>query len=183
VISNQKRTYLTEDEADRLIKAARAEGRQGVRDHALLLVAYRHGLRASEALALQWHQVDWKASLLHIHRAKNGTPAVHPIQGPTLRALRELRREFPDGAYLFQSERGNPLSADMMARIIARAGETAKLGFPVNPHMLRHGCGYRLANRGTDTRTIQAYLGHRNIQNTVRYTNLAPGAFRGLFPD
>lgn len=183
MLSNQKRTYLTEDEADRMIKAARQEGRQGVRDHALLLITYRHGLRASEALALQWHQVDWKAGLLHVMRAKNGTPAVHPLQGPQLRALRELRRAFPDGAYLFQSERGNPLSPDMMARVVARAGEVAKLGFPVNPHMLRHGCGYRLANRNIDTRTIQAYLGHRNINNTVIYTRLAPGPFRGLFSD
>lgn len=183
MISNAKRTYLTEDESDKLFKAARAEGRQGVRDHALLLLTYRHGLRASEALTLQWHQVDWKSGLLHVYRGKGGTPSVHPLQGPQLRALRELRREWPDGHYLFQSERGNPLSPDMFARIIKRAGETAKLGFPVHPHMLRHGCGYRLANQGTDTRTIQAYLGHRNIQNTVRYTQLSPTAFRGLFSD
>src|ERR1700727_4004741 len=104
MISNQKRTYLTEDEADRVIKAARAEGRQGVRDHALLLVAYRHGLRASEALALQRHQIDWKASLLHIHRAKNGTPAVHPIQGPTLRALRSCAANSPMAPTFFNQK-------------------------------------------------------------------------------
>jgi integrase len=183
MLPNAKRRHLTEDEADRLIKAARQEGRNGSRDHALLLVTYRHGLRANEALSLQWHTIDWKTGVLHVSRLKGGTPATHPLQGPTLRALREVKRDWPDGPYIFQSERGGPLSADQMARIVTRAAEKARIGFDVTPHMLRHGCGYLLANQGTDTRTIQAYLGHRNIQNTVRYTALSPNAFRGLFKD
>jgi type 1 fimbriae regulatory protein FimB/type 1 fimbriae regulatory protein FimE len=182
-MSTKPRTYLTPDEFERILKTARKEGRQGIRDGALLLVTYRHGLRCSEAISLKWHAVDFRTGQIHISRLKSGTPSVQPIQGPTIRALRELRREFPDGEYLFQSERKGPLSPDMVARIIGRAAESAKIGFPVNPHMLRHSCGYKLANDGQDTRAIQAYLGHRNIQHTVQYTALSSERFRGFWQD
>lgn len=179
------REYLTAPEAADLIDAARHNGRYGIRDGALLLVMYRHGLRVSEAVTLQWSQVDFTGATLHVVRAKRGTPAVHPMAGDELRALRQLQRAQPPGtAFVFLSERGAPLTTAAVRKIVARAGELAGLaaqGLPVHPHMLRHATGFYLANAGQDTRLIQGYLGHRNIQHTVRYTELAPGRFRGLW--
>ena len=79
-----------------------------------------------------------------------------------------------------QQKNRAPFTVAGLAKLIARAGDAAKIGFKVHAHMLRHACGYALANRGTDTRTLQAYLGHRSIQSTVRYTELAPGGRSGL---
>ncbi len=177
------RDYLTPDEVERLMAAAGKAGRYGYRDAALMLVAYRHGLRVSELVALRWDQVDFKAGLLHVNRAKNGIASVHPLRGPELRALRRLRREDGSGAYIFMTERGGPMTTDNVRKLVQRAGQAARLAFPVHPHMLRHACGYKLANDGHDTRAIQHYLGHRNIQNTVRYTELAPGRFKDFWRD
>jgi site-specific recombinase XerD len=123
-------------------------------------------------------------AVLHVRRAKNGTPATHPLTGRELRALRKLLRDNSNSSpIVFVSERGAPLSVSGFRRMIERATEAAGLGIKAHPHMLRHACGYALANQGTDTRTLQAYLGHRNISNTVRYTELAPNRFRGLWKD
>jgi type 1 fimbriae regulatory protein FimB/type 1 fimbriae regulatory protein FimE len=121
--------------------------------------------------------------LLHVSRLKNGVPSTHPLRGPELRGLRRLQRESPVSAYVFVTERRGPLTDSAVRRIVARAGAVADLGFRVHPHMLRHGCGYKLANDGHDTRAIQHYLGHRNIQHTVRYTELAPDRFKGFWKD
>ena len=67
--------------------------------------------------------------------------------------------------------------------MVARAGVAAKFTFPVHTHMLRHACGFKLANDGVDTRALQAYLGHKSIQHTVRYTELAPTRFKGFWRD
>lgn len=178
------RRYITNAEFKRLADAAGQAGRNAVRDKCLITMAYNHGLRASETVGLRWHDIDWTTENLHVRRMKNGTPATHPIPGSELRQLRALKRE-AEGAegHMFRSERGGPLSADMVARIVARAGVIAGIGFHVHPHMLRHGCGYYLANKGVDTRTIQAYLGHSQISSTVIYTALAPGRFKDMFRD
>ncbi len=144
---------------------------------------YRHGLRVSEVSHLRWHQIDLKMALLHVQRAKNGLPSVHPLHGPELRALRRLRKAYPSMAYVFISERTCPLTDRAIRHIILQAGEEAKLPFPIHPHMLRHACGFYLANKGVDTRAIQQYLGHRNIQHTVRYTKLAPQRFTEFWND
>jgi site-specific recombinase XerD len=86
-------------------------------------------------------------------------------------------------AYLFVSERGGPLTARTVHHIVAMAGEAAGVPFPVHPHMLRHACGFYLANKGVDTRALQQYLGHRNIQHTVRYTELTPQRFQDFWND
>ena len=127
---------------------------------------------------MRWEQIDLKAGLVHVARLKNGLPSTHPIRGPELRALRELRREYPESPYLFVTERGGPMTPATARKLIARAGELAKLPFPIHPHMLRHSAGYKLANEGHDTRSIQQYLGHRNITHTVRYTELSPERFK-----
>jgi type 1 fimbriae regulatory protein FimB/type 1 fimbriae regulatory protein FimE len=175
------REHLTDTEVERLIEAAK-RNRWGHRDATMVLVAYRHGLRASELVDLRWDQVDFRTASLHVRRVKQGTPSTHPIPGDELRALRRLQREQePKSPFVFTSERGAPFSTAGFARMVERAGTEAKLGFKAHPHMLRHACGYALANRGHDTRALQAYLGHRNIQHTVRYTELSPTRFKDFW--
>ena len=179
----RSREYLTADEVDRLMVAARSVGRHGHRDSTLILVAFRHGLRVSELVALRWDMVDLKQGLMHVSRLKNGVNSTHPLRGPELRALRKLQRDYPDTPYVIVTERKGPLTASAVRKIIARAGEVANLGMPIHPHMLRHSTGYKLANDGHDTRAIQLYLGHKNIQHTVRYTELASGRFKDFWTD
>jgi site-specific recombinase XerD len=164
--------------------AAARSNRWGHRDATMILVAYRHGLRVSELVDLRWDQVDFEAAVLHVRRVKRGTPSTHPLTGSELRALRRLRRESDRSPFVFLSERGHPFSAAGFARMLERAAGAAGLDdLKVHPHMLRHACGYELANRGVDTRALQGYLGHRNIQHTVRYTELAPGRFKDFWRD
>jgi len=175
------REHLTEAEVDRLIMATK-DNRYGHRDATMILVAYRHGLRVSELVDLRWEQVDFRTATLHVRRVKQGTPSTHPIVGDELRALRRLQREQePRSPFVFTSERGAPFTTAGFARMLERAGTVAKLPFKAHPHMLRHACGYALANKGHDTRALQAYLGHRNIQHTVRYTELSPTRFKNFW--
>ena len=175
------REHLTPVEVEKLIKVAK-DGRHGHRDATMVLVAYRHGLRAAELCDLRWEQVDMgRNACLHVRRVKGGTPATHPIQGDELRALRELRRRYPNSDYVFCSERGGPFTEDGYNRQIKRIGVAAELPFPIHSHMLRHACGYALASKGHDTRRLQAYLGHKNIQHTVRYTELSPAPFKDFW--
>ncbi len=176
------REYLTQREVERLIKAA-GHNRHGHRDATMVLFAFRHGLRASELCSLRWEQVDLVHARLHVSRAKNGIPSVHPLTGTELRALRRLQREQEPGRYVFLSERGAPMGPAGFRRMITRLGKTAKMPFSVHPHMLRHACGFKLANDGHDTRALQHYLGHKNIQHTVRYTELSPDRFRDFWKD
>jgi type 1 fimbriae regulatory protein FimB/type 1 fimbriae regulatory protein FimE len=187
VRSSAPREYLTEREVERLIKAA-SENRWGHRDATAILIGYRHGLRASELVALRWDDIDLSAGKLHVRRAKGGAASVHPIGARESRALRKLQRDMISAGtmtspYVFVSERGSPLSVAGYQRMVARAGEAARFSFLVHSHMLRHGCGYKLANDGHDTRAIQHYLGHRSIASTVRYTALAPDRFKGFWKD
>ena len=176
------REYLTEQEVETLISAAR-QSRHGHRDATMILIAFRHGLRASEAVDLRWEQVDFNRAVLHVRRAKQGTPSVHPLSGTEMRSLRRLQRDSEASPFVFVSERSAPFTAAGFARMIERAGAAAGLGLKVHPHMLRHACGFALANAGQDTRALQAYLGHKNIQHTVRYTELAPDRFKGFWRD
>jgi site-specific recombinase XerD len=175
------REHLTEREVEQLIEAAR-QNRYGHRDATMVLLAYRHGLRASELCDLRWDQVDFNQAVLHVRRVKQGTPATHPLTGLEMRALRKLQREAAS-PFVFVSERGAPLSRAGFARMIERAADAAVLKIKAHPHMLRHACGFKLANDGVDTRALQAYLGHRSIQHTVRYTELAPTRFKGFWKD
>jgi type 1 fimbriae regulatory protein FimB/type 1 fimbriae regulatory protein FimE len=174
------REYLTEAEVERLMNAAK-KNRWGHRDATMTLwptgtACGRQSLWTSGGTRLSSPRGRFT------RRVKQGTPSTHPILGDELRALRRLKREQqPKSPFVFTSERGAPFSTAGFARMVERAGAEAKLAFKAHPHMLRHACGYALANRGHDTRALQAYLGHRNIQHTVRYTELSPTRFRDFW--
>lgn len=172
------RNYLTPGEMTLLLAGVRKAGRYGPRDHAALLLMYRHGLRVSELCGLQWNQVDLKAATMHVCRSKGSLDSVHPLRGDELRALRALPRS--EAPWIFTNERGGPMTRTGIWQLLARRASRI-LGFHVHPHMIRHSCGYALANSGQDLRLIQAYMGHANVQNTVRYTALNANAFRNVF--
>jgi len=172
----RSREYLTPSEVNQLMDAAKND-RYGLRNATMLLVCYRHGLRASEVCGLQWSQIGFDEARMHVVRVKKGTPSTHPIMADELRMLRRLRRENPHSAYVFLTERKGPFSTVGFAFMVSRAGERAGLPFKIHPHMLRHAAGYALANKGVDTRSLQSYLGHRNINHTVRYSELAANRF------
>jgi integrase len=174
------REHFTPDEVEALIEAAKGN-RYGHRDATMVLLTYRHGLRAAEVCDLRWDQVDFNGAVLHVRRVKNGTPSTHPIQGDELRALRRLHRDSPTSPFVFVSERGSPFTTAGLARMIERAAAAAGLELKAHPHMLRHACGYAPANKGHDTRAIQGWLGHRSITSTAVYTALAPNRFKDFW--
>jgi type 1 fimbriae regulatory protein FimB/type 1 fimbriae regulatory protein FimE len=180
-LSGREREYLTPGEVDRLIKTARRRGRYGSRDALMILMTYRHGLRASEICQLRWAQVDFTTARLTVVRCKGSLPSTQPIVADELRELRKLHRGQETGTrFAFMNERGAPVSVAGFQRMLERVG--AECGLPlVHAHMLRHSCGFALADRGRDAREIQDYLGHANIQNTVRYTRLRPGRFDAIW--
>lgn len=184
-IDRRQREYLTPAEIEQVISVAKNSGRSinGHRDGTMILMAYRHGLRASELVALKWSQMDLKQGLLHVTRRKNGVASTHPLFGPELRALKIIRKTYPDADYVFISERGSPITSAGFRKMLARVGEKTDIKLPLHPHMLRHSTGFKLANDGQDTRSIQHYLGHKNIQHTVRYTEISPLKFKKFFND
>ena len=159
---------MTPDEVEKLIAAAKQVGRHRTRDTTMILLAYRHGLRVSELISLRWEQINLTVGLLHVNRKKNGVPSTHPLHGPELRALRKLKRDYPESQYVFITERKGPITDSTFRKIIARAGKVANIQLPVHPHMLRHSTGFKLANDGNDTRAIQHYLGHKSIQRVLK---------------
>jgi type 1 fimbriae regulatory protein FimB/type 1 fimbriae regulatory protein FimE len=183
--ASRTREYLTPDEVERMIVAARrAAGRLADRDALLIMIAYRHGFRASELIALRWDQIDLKAGTLHVARLKHGSASTHPLRGQELRALRAWKRQQGDATpYLFTSLRGGPMTRRTVHHVVAEAAKAVGIEFPVHPHMLRHATGFYLANAGQDTRAIQLYLGHKNIQHKVLYTELSSGRFKDFWRD
>jgi integrase len=168
--------FLTAAQVEALAKAAANH-----RDRTMIMVAYRHGLRVSELVGLQWHQIDLDAATMRIYRAKHGRDATHPIPGSELRELRRLKREGSGDEFVFVSRLGGPMTPRAFAQMLERTAAAAGLPGPFNPHALRHACGYRLASDGRDMRTVQHYLGHRRLQSTEIYTEAAPTNFRGFF--
>jgi type 1 fimbriae regulatory protein FimB/type 1 fimbriae regulatory protein FimE len=180
----RSREYLTAAEVDKLVAAASKFGRHCERDALLIGMCFRHGLRVSELTGLTWSQVDLDGGVLHVRRVKGGSPSTHPLDGNHIRTLRRLKRtQTKGGGFVFTTELGGPMSPQAVQKIVARAGVLAGFAEPIHPHQLRHACGYALANAGHDTRAIQLYLGHRNIQHTVRYTELASDRFKDFWKD
>jgi hypothetical protein len=136
--------------------AARKSSRYGHRDATMILIGYRHGLRASELCDLQWSQVELATGRLHVRRAKNGSPSVHPMQGEEIRALRRLQREQGPSSHVFMTEREGPMTPKAFHALFGRIGARARCNSRYIRNMLRHGCGYALANAGHDTRALQA---------------------------
>jgi type 1 fimbriae regulatory protein FimB len=190
----RSREHLTQDEVNRLLAASKdeAHSRNPKRDYCLLLLMFRHGLRVSEACRPRLSDIDLKEKILHVRRLKNGKSTTHPLYNGEAKAVNEwlairqkMSQETPtlgSGDTLFISERRTPLSRVTVWVLFQKYAKAAGLeDLNLHPHQLRHACGYNLANRGADTRLIQDYMGHQNIQHTVRYTQLAPGRFERLF--
>ena len=172
--------FLDPSEIDRLLAAAK-DSRHGIRDHLLLLTMYRHGLRVSESINLRLDALNLKQARIWVKRVKNSLSTQQPISGDDLRATKRYLASRDDKLpWLFVSERGQPMTRQAVNYLIARAGERARLG-RVHPHMLRHSCGYYLANKGVDFRTAQNFLGHRDPKHTTRYTRVAGPRFEGLW--
>src|SRR5262245_25459215 len=179
-----KRRFLTESEIDAFLKASR-KTRNGIRDHCMALMAYRHGLRVSELIDIRLDEVDIENAKIHMRRLKKGSNTPQPIEGDELRAIRAWLRErsvhrLTHSPLLFLSERG-PMTRQAVNYVFEVVGKKAGITVKVFPHMLRHSCGYALANKNTATRTIQDYLGHKNIRHTERYTAANPERFKNLW--
>src|SRR5215204_1059242 len=183
-IDQNAKNFLTDSEMKKFLAAAR-KSRHGVRNFCLMLVAYRHGLRVSELIDIRLKDLDLETGRLFVRRLKGSLSTHQPIEGNELRSIRawlRQRENYPNASsnYLFLSERG-PMTRQSINYLVEQIGKSAKLGFKVNPHMLRHSTGFYLANKGCDTRLIQDYLGHKNITHTVRYTRTAAHRFEGLW--
>jgi type 1 fimbriae regulatory protein FimE len=172
------REHLTPREVERLVTFAAKLGRHGQRDALMILMGATHGFRVSELVKLRRDDLDLDQEVLHVRRLKRGKPSTHPIGGKELRELRRLLRESPESPYLFVSERKTAMTRSAFEKIVARAGAAAGFEWRVHPHMLRHAAGYKHANQGKTTRDIQLFLGHKNIQHTVGYTELAEDRFK-----
>jgi type 1 fimbriae regulatory protein FimB len=177
------RKHLVAAEVAKLLEAAKGR-RNAARDRCLLLLMFRHGLRVSEACGLRMSQVDPESRVLHVARLKAGLSTTHPLWGDELRVIKtwlaERTRMQPETDAFFLSERRRPLSRKTAWLWIRAYGKRAGLAVAAHPHMLRHACGFVLADQGADTRLIQDYLGHRNIQHTVKYTATNPARFARL---
>ncbi len=181
--SEQEREHLRLDEVEGMIQAAKKLGRHGVRDAAIILLMFRHGLRTAELVALKWSQVDFKGGYIEICRVKQGHDSIHPLRSPELKALSQLQEDYPETEYVFVTERKTPLSTRLVRHLVARAGKQAGIPFPVHPYQLRHTCGYYLSSQGYDIRAVQDYLGHKNIYHTVRYTQTFDQRFQNFWSD
>jgi len=167
--------YLTSVEVETLITTAQKRGgRYGLRDALAIRMCWRHGLRVSELCALTWSHIDWPTQRLTIHRAKGSIDGTHPLSRAELKGLKALQAQ-QTGRHIFMNERGAPMTETGFRKTLATVGVAAGLALPIHPHMLRHSCGFYMADRSEDVRVMQDWLGHANVQNTVRYSQLAPG--------
>ncbi len=181
-----QRKYLTQSEVKRILSAAKEQKENAERDYCLIYMSFIHGFRVSEVCHLRVSDMDLEEGNLFIRRMKNGFSTSHPLLTSEIRAIHawlNVRSMFPgaESDWLFLSRKGQPLTRQRIYQLISTLGERASLPVISHPHMLRHACGFALANRGVDTRLIQDYLGHRNIRHTVRYTASNSQRFEGIW--
>ena len=178
------RKHITTREVEKLLEATKGS-RFEARDRCLLLMMFRHGLRVSEACALQLDQVDTESRVLHVARLKKGLSTTQPLRTDELRLIKawliERAKLKPTGKAFFVSQHRKTLNRRTAWLAIRKYGELAGLELPAHPHQLRHACGFALADQGADTRLIQDYLGHRDIRHTVIYTATNPARFERLW--
>jgi site-specific recombinase XerD len=182
--SLRDREYLLESEITRLITAAKGNKDTflATRNHLIILLSYRHGLRISELIGLKWEQIELEEARIHIKRLKGSNSGVHPMGADECRLCTKLRSRQPTKSpWMFTSNTGLVLTRDGVTKALATVAQAAKLEIKFHHHMLRHSCGYALTAQGNDTRLIQEYLGHRSIEHTVRYTALDPARFESLW--
>jgi type 1 fimbriae regulatory protein FimE len=174
------REWLEQEEVERLIKAAGRIGRHRVRDALMIRMAEKHGLRASELCNLKWVNFDFDSRnpKVKIIRLKDSENSTHFLNREEIIGLKKMRDLYPGSHYVFGHERGSRISPGAFWKIVKRAGIEAGFSFPVHPHQLRHACGYRLTNEGKDSRSIQAYMGHKKPENAMIYTKMSPERFR-----
>lgn len=173
----RSREYLTLDEVKTILDAAFERGRHRERDRTLLLLMFRHGLRPGEAATLKWDAIMIDKRVIYINRLKGSQSGNHPLQPDEVEGLLRLKALYPNSYFVFANERGDCLTVEAIQKIVSRASVKAGLLVKVHPHMFRHSCGYFLAEQNRSTRDIQDYLGHKNIQHTVRYTAQNPKRF------
>lgn len=181
----KKRKYITQDEINRVLQAAR-NGKYCIRDECLIQMCFIHGFRVSELCRLTLSDINLTDAVIHVHRLKNGLTTTHPVLPVELRLLENwltLRQRWrnADSPWVFLSQKGGPLSRQQVYNLLRHYGRQARIPLGLHPHMLRHACGYALADIGVDTRLIQDYLGHRNIQHTVLYTASNAARFSGVW--
>lgn len=183
--TDKKRNFLNQYEVESLLNATN-NGPNAERNYCLTLLCFIHGFRASEVCRLQISDIDIESKCIYIRRLKKGFSTTHPLLDDEIQALKlwlVIRISYPhsDSEWLFLSRKGNPLSRQQLYQIISASGDNAGLPLEIHPHMLRHSCGFALANMGIDTRLIQDYLGHRNIRHTVWYTASNADRFYGIW--
>jgi site-specific recombinase XerD len=175
------RKYLLKSEMSALLASASRDRPWGKRNHLLILMSYNHGLRATEALNLKWSDIDYDHQTVWIRRIKGSVSGLHPLVNNEFKLLLEWRQSYSVGSpFVFCKTNGDKLTYAGMYYLVVNAGLRAVPVVNCHPHMLRHSCGFKLANAGVDTRRIQKWLGHEQIGNTVVYTDLAPSAFDSL---
>jgi type 1 fimbriae regulatory protein FimE len=181
--SRRTRDYLRPNEVDRLMDVAQSKGRHAHRNYTMILLCFRHGLRLGELTELQWRQVDLRRKVLRVTRKSNGLSSTHPLRPVELKALRQLKKMYPRSRNVFVSSKGKPLSGRSVSRIVTELATDAGIRFHVSVRMLRHGCGHALAQAGHNVVAVKHYLGHQNIQHTLRYFDLPQNPFKDFWKD
>lgn len=174
------RKYLTATEIEKMLIASN-RGRYPDRDRLIVLLMYRHGLRVSELINLHWSSIDFENSRIYVHRLKRGRHGTHPLSLVEMEALEALKKSHDGSSFIFNSERGGRMHRQNVNRIIKEIARSTNIAINCTPHVLRHSCGYALADKQVDTRRIQQYLGHKSILSTVVYTDLAGRALDDIW--